>query len=55
MGAIMKLGKKSNKPKKESLFDYVDRKGAGVGTVGAIGGAAVYGKVKRSKKKKDKK
>lgn len=28
MGAIMKLGKKSNKPKKESLFDYVDRKGA---------------------------
>jgi len=28
MGAIMKLGKKSNKPKKESLFDYVDRKSA---------------------------
>ena len=30
-------------------------KKVGVGTVGAIGGAAVYGKVKRSKKKKDKK
>ena len=28
MGAIMKLGKKSNKPKKESLFDFVDRKSA---------------------------
>ena len=28
MGAIMKLGKKSNKPKKESLLDFVDRKGA---------------------------
>jgi hypothetical protein len=28
MGAIMKIGKKSNKPKKESLFDYVDRKSA---------------------------
>jgi len=28
MEAIMKLGKKSNKPKKESLLDFVDRKGA---------------------------
>ena len=28
MGAIMKIGKKSNKPKKESLLDFVDRKGA---------------------------
>ena len=28
MGAIRKLGKKYNKPKKESLFDFVDRKGA---------------------------
>ena len=29
MGAIMKaVAKKSNKPKKESLLDFVDRKGA---------------------------
>ena len=28
MGAIMKLGKKSNKPKKESMLDFIDRKGA---------------------------
>ena len=28
MGIIMKIGKKSNKPKKESLLDFVDRKGA---------------------------
>ena len=28
MGAVMKLGKKPSKPKKESLLDFVDRKGA---------------------------
>ena len=28
MGAIMKLGKKPKKPKKESLLDFVDRKSA---------------------------
>ena len=28
MGVIMKIGKKSNKPKKESLLDFVDRTSA---------------------------
>ena len=28
MGAIMKIGKKPKKPKKESLLDFVDRKSA---------------------------
>ena len=58
MGAIMKLGKKSNKPKKESLLDFVDRKGAedpdnlfkspgkalkNIGKVGAVTTTAIVG------------
>jgi len=70
MGAIMKLGKKSNKPKKESLFDFVDRKGAedstniikspgkilkNIGKATAVGTTAVVGtSVVKDKLKKNK-
>ena len=58
MGAIMKLGKKPKKPKKESLLDFVDRKGAedpdnlfkspgkalkNIGKATAVGATAIVG------------
>ena len=64
MGAILKKIKpeaaykapKATNPDTIKLNKQIKTmKKIGVGTVGAIGGAAVYGKVKRSKKKKDKK